>query len=399
MGVFSTGEMARRIAALRGWMARHDVDCVVATSYAGSYYLSGAPIHPFGRPVATIVPLDGDAAMVTSIIEKPHAEVQSWIGDIRTYYDHNVGPTFDDPIPPLESFVRLVAEIVVERGVERGCIGYEESQLPVQQYEALKRALPYATFLGVSTPLARLRAVLSQEELQLVRAADAISDLGLGHLLQIIGPGRSALELTESCRAIMTRAILDRYPGTPFHMHVDCGLGVKARAAGHSEWTTWDRTAAVRLGSLLELVVSVWLWGYWGNVERAVYVGTPTDAVRRGFDIMVEANETAIASIRPGISLSAIDRLTKEVFARHGFGTRSGSGCGRGIVSYEANAREQYMDLRLYSDVILEPGMAFSLEPDLHVPGIGTFRHCNTIIVTDNGCEVDSQLPRGPIVL
>ena len=53
------------------------------------------------------------------------------------------------------------------------------------------------------------------------------------------------------------------------------------------------------------------------------------------------------------------------------------------------------MDLRLYSDVILEPGMAFSLEPDLEVPGIGTFRHCNTIIVTENGCEVDSRLPRG----
>jgi Xaa-Pro dipeptidase len=399
MGVFSTGEMARRIAALRDWMARHDVDCIVATSYAGSYYLSGAPIHPFGRPIATIVPLDGDAAMVTSIIENSHTEVQSWIGDVRTYYDYNVGPTYDDPIPPLESLGRLVTEVLVERGVERGRIGYEESQLPVQQYEAFKRTLPYATFVGVSTPLQRLRAVLSQEELQLVRAADAISDLGLSHLMHIMGPGRSALELTASCRAVMTEAILDRHPGTPFHMHVDCGLGVGARSAGHSEWTTWDRTAAIRLGGLLELVVSVWLWGYWGNVERAVHVGTPNDAVWRGFDVMVEANETAIAAIRPGIPVSTVDRLAKEVFARHGFGTRSGSGCGRGIVSYEANAREQQMDLRLYSDVVLEPGMAFSLEPDLYVSGIGTFRHCNTIIVTDNGCEVDSQLPRGPIVL
>ncbi|MFN8594005.1 MAG: hypothetical protein U0031_21335, partial [Thermomicrobiales bacterium] len=48
---------------------------------------------------------------------------------------------------------------------------------------------------------------------------------------------------------------------------------------------------------------------------------------------------------------------------------------GKGI----AAARELKMDLRRYADVVLAPGMAFSLEPDLEIPGIGTFRHCNTI--------------------
>jgi Xaa-Pro dipeptidase len=95
--------------------------------------------------------------------------------------------------------------------------------------------------------------------------------------------------------------------------------------------------------------------------------------------------------------VAQVDRTTKEVFSRYGYGTPTGSGCGRGIVSYEGNARELAMDLRLYSDVVLEPGMAFSLEPDLREPGVGTFRHCNTIIVTHSGCEVDSRLPRGVI--
>jgi len=148
---------------------------------------------------------------------------------------------------------------------------------------------------------------------------------------------------------------------------------------------------------LLETVISVWLWGYWGNVERAVYVGEPTDEVRRAFEIMVEANEAAIAATRPGTPLADVDRAAKAVLTRHGYPTRTGSGCGRGITSYEADARELKMDVRLYADVILEPGMAFSLEPDLDVPGIGVFRHCNTIIVTETGCEVDSRLPRGAI--
>jgi Xaa-Pro aminopeptidase len=112
---------------------------------------------------------------------------------------------------------------------------------------------------------------------------------------------------------------------------------------------------------------------------------------------MVEANEAAIAATRPGITLADVDRAAKEAFIRHGYPTRTGSGCGRGITSYEADARELKMDLRLYADVVLEPGMAFSLEPDLDIPGMGTFRHCNTIIVTESGCEVDSRLPRGVI--
>ena len=380
-------------------MERWGLDCVVATSYAGSYYLSGAPIHPFGRPMATIIPLHGDAAMVTSIIEEPHTAVQSWIGDRRTYYDYGPRPAYDDPRTPLESFTQLVAEVLWERGIGQGRIGYEEVHLPVQQFEMLTREIPRATFVGASAILEQLRAVLSHEELRLVRAADEISDVGLGYLLRAIGPGRTARELTASCRAVMTDAVVDRFPGMPFHMHIDCGLGADARSAGHSEWTTWDQNTVVTSNRLLELVTSVWLWGYWGNVERAAYVGTPTPVVRRAFNAMVEANEAAIAAIRPGVQVHEIDRLTKAVLARHGYGTRSGSGCGRGIVSYEANAREQRMDLRLYSDVVLEPGMAFSLEPDLHLPGVGTFRHCNTIIVSDDGCEVDSQLPRGPLVL
>jgi Xaa-Pro aminopeptidase len=214
-------------------------------------------------------------------------------------------------------------------------------------------------------------------------------------LLALLAPGRTAEEITREVRAAMVAAILDRHPEMPFHLHVGCGLGEAAKGAGHSEWTTWGRDSRVEAGQVLETVLSVWLWGYWGNVERSVCVGEPSPPVRRAFEIMVEANEAAIAAIRPGLPVAEIDRITKAVFGRHGHGTVSGSGCGRGIVSYEGNARELAMDLRLYSDVALEPGMAFSLEPDLQVSGVGLFRHCNTIIVTPAGAEVDSRLPRG----
>lgn len=397
MPPFSLAEMTRRVEKVRRLMGERRLDCVIATSYVNSYYLSGAPIHPFGRPMATVVPYEGEAAMIVSIIEVEHVRAQSWIQDIETYYDYNIGPDYHDPQPPPVSFIQLVQKVLRERELIRRRIGIEDAALPLSSYLQLRSALPEAELVGVSDMLDRVRMVLSSEELELVRQADAIADLGLERLIAGVRPGISAYDLSSDVRAAMVEAILEQHPDKPFHLHVGCGLGSLEKSAGHSEWTTWNRDDRVRRGQLLETVISVWLWGYWGNVERAVFVGEPTEEVRRAFEIMIEANEEAIAAVRPGVPLAEIDRITKGVFARYGFTTRSGSGCGRGIVSYEANARELKMDVRLYSDVVLEPGMAFSLEPDLYVPGIGTFRHCNTIIVTEDGCEVDSRLPRGMI--
>ncbi len=397
MPPFSADEMRRRIENLRQRMTEDAIDCVIATSYAGSYYLSGAPIHAFGRPIATLIPRKGAAALVMSIIERDHVLQQSWITDLRTYWDYNPTPDYSDPKPPLLSWAQLLRETLTDRGLDRSRLGFEEAHLPVQHLAVLREALPDAEFIEMSETLNRLRMVMSDEELHLIRQADEIADIGQEFLIRLTAPGRSAADLTEQVRTAMTEEILNRFPDKPFHLHVGCGLGSVDKGSGHSEWTTWNRDDRIQTGQLLETVLNVWLWGYWGNVERAIYVGEPTAAVRRAFEIMIEANEAAIGLIRPGVRIRDIDRAAKDVLARYGYGTRSGSGCGRGIVSYEGNARELATDLRLYSDVVLQPGMALSVEPDLLVPEIGTFRHCNTVIVTEHGGEVDSRVPQGMI--
>jgi len=389
--------MARRIDSLRRGMAERDIDCVLGTSYVGSYYLSGVPIHWFGRPLATIIPLEGDAAMVESIIELEHTRAQSWIEDIRTYYDYNTAPSYEDPQPPLASMIELTRDVLGARGLMSARIGIEKAGMPVGHYESLRDAVPDAELVDISPLLATLRMVLSDEELALVRAADEIADIGQRALIDAVQTGKSDFEIELPVRQTMIQAVLERHPGKPFSLHAMSGLGSGTKGAGHSEWITWNDEDVVRPGQLLETVVDVWLWGYWGNVERAVAVGEPDERTGHAFEVMIEANEAAIAAVKPGVRLADVDRAAKQVLDRYGYPTMTGTGCGRGVTSYEGNARELHMDLRLYSDVVLEPGMAFSIEPDVREPGVGTFRHCNTIIVTEDGCEVDSTVPRGVI--
>jgi Xaa-Pro aminopeptidase len=372
------------------------LEAFIATSYTGSYYLSGAPIHPFGRPLATILPLKGEPVMVLSIIEQEHVEEQSWVRDLQYYWDYNPKPEFENPRPPLESLLILMKEVLQDRELAESRVGFEDATLPVSHYERLHAAFPAVTLLGASAMLDRARQVLSAEELHLLCAADSIADIGQQELINGLGRGNSAREIVTAVRTAMEEVVLARHPDYPFAFRIATGLESPLKGGGHSEWITWNAESRAKPGQVVTTGVDVLFWGYQGNVERTVVIGPPNARVRSDFEIMVEANEAAIAAVKPGTKLADVDRITKEIFERHGYGTRSGSGLGRGITSYEGNARELSMDVRLYSDVILAPGMAFSLEPDLKTKD-GTYRHCNTLIVTAEGCEVDSKLPRGLI--
>lgn len=394
MAIFTPDEMVGRLARARALMSEAGLDAVLATSYPAFYYLSGAPVHPFGRPMVALVPVKGHLGLITSVIEKGHVELQTWIGDRRYYWDYNVGPLLDRPQPPLASLLHHLRAMLVQRGLTHARIGYEDATLPVRHLEAAREAAPEVTFLSASHLLDSLRLVKSEEELTIIRAADRVSDLGQQTLIDQLRPGRTAAEIHGAAREAMVGEITRSHADVAYAVRVAVGLGSPSKSAGHSEWTTWGSGDVVRAGTVLETGVDAIFWGYTGNVERAVVVGDPSERVRRDYAVMVEANERAIEAARPGVRLADIDRICKDVFAQYGCTTRTGSGVGRGIISYEGNHRELLMDVRPYSNVVLEPGMAFSLEPDLQTPD-GVYRHCNTIIVTDDGCEVDSRIDRG----
>jgi creatinase len=395
--IFSAAEIARRQARLREAMTAASLDAVLATSCPSSYYLSGAPIHPFGRPIATLIPRDGEPGMVISIIERDHVRLQSTVEDVRTYWDHNPTPALDDPRPPLASLLVHLAALVRDRGLERGRIGYEDATLPDRHLRAILEALPAATLVPASDIVERQRLVLSEEELAVLRDADAVADVGQRTILDTIGAGAAARELHRVAIDAMEEAIMARRPDAAFALRVWPGPGGAERSAGHSEWRSYGPGDAASRGDVLVSVIDAIVWGYTGNVERTIAIGEPSERIRRDFATMVQANERAIETVRPGVTLREIDAICKAVFAAAGHGTRTGSGVGRGLISYEGNHRILPLDLRPYNELVLEPGMAFSIEPDLQT-GDGTYRHCNTIIVTADGCVVDSTIERGIIV-
>ena len=105
---------------------------------------------------------------------------------------------------------------------------------------------------------------------------------------------------------------------------------------------------------------------------------------------MQEANAAARAIIKPGIEAQEVDRAARQVIDKAGYGEyfihRTGHGMGLEIHE-EPNIVEA-------NDRLLEPGMVFTVEPGIYVPGLGGVRIEDNVLVTETGCETLTTLPR-----
>jgi Xaa-Pro aminopeptidase len=270
---FSSAEMRRRIENLKKKMQERSLDCVLAMSYHHSYYLSGAPIFPFGRPVVTVVPSDGDAAMVIGYLEKAHTERQSWIRDLRVYWDVER--------PPWESALLLTKDLLIEKGIGNGKIGFEDEEMPAAYLDYLRMILPHATFLGVSDALNSLRMIKSDEELSYIRIASDIVDTGMEKFLNTVKVGETANGIRRRVCDEMTTYALSKYPQVSFLVLGGCGVSEIEKQCGHSAgWVTYGADQKLTSG-LNYAGMDAWIWGYWGNVERNLIVGAASETLQR----------------------------------------------------------------------------------------------------------------------
>ena len=106
--------------------------------------------------------------------------------------------------------------------------------------------------------------------------------------------------------------------------------------------------------------------------------------------IVLAAQQEAICAVRPGAVARDVDSAARSLIARAGHGEHFGHGLGHGIglQVHEAPA------IRPLSETVLQPGMVFTIEPGIYLPGWGGVRIEDDVLVTPDGCEVLSHLTR-----
>ena len=228
----------------------------------------------------------------------------------------------------------------------------------------------------------RLRAIKSPEEVERLRRGCALAEAGLAHLVSGITEGQSRAEVSNLWRAGVADAVRER--------------GV-ADLTGHWDFVSvgadpWAKNGLVVRGALVKADVGCVIGGYSSDSARSYSFG-PADPVACAiYDVLREAFETGIATIRPGVALRDVYALTSAVMHRAGF-----TGYSRGHFGHSVGASvgmEEWPFISVDSAVIIEPGMVLAFETPFYANGIGSLMIEDQLLVTETGAEVMNTLPR-----
>jgi len=282
------------------------------------------------------------------------------------------------PVPA--SYDEALVGCLVAMGVT--AVGFEAAHLSYARHEWLTRTLDERD-AGVALRSTRdvveqIRMVKDGVEIATLRESAArltpVVDVALGS----VRAGVTERTVAGAIDAAMREAGYDR---TAFDTIVASGPN---SALPH--YRAGNRVLA--RGDLVVLDFGGVLDGYCSDLTRTVTVGTADAETRRVYAAVLEAQQAALAAVRPGIEASMVDAAARHVLEDRGLGDAFGHGTGHGL---GLDVHELPRITRPRSDVpsvLLEPGMVFTIEPGAYLAGWGGVRIEDDVLVTDSGCEL-----------
>lgn len=131
--------------------------------------------------------------------------------------------------------------------------------------------------------------------------------------------------------------------------------------------------------------------GYCSDLTRTFSLGKPVAKIREIFEIVLQAQQAAIAAIRPGVKNHDVDAVARGIITKAGYGDLFGHGLGHGL---GRDIHELPVLRKSGEPDVLQPGMVVTVEPGIYIPGVGGVRIEDDVLVTPDGHEVLSDLPR-----
>ncbi|MCS6852231.1 MAG: Xaa-Pro peptidase family protein [Gemmataceae bacterium] len=280
--------------------------------------------------------------------------------------------------PPRRALIAAVAETLQALGLRR--VGFESNHLTVAEYETLREQAATIDWKPGRDRVERLRAVKDADEVAAIRNAIAIAEQAFAVFRANLRPEATEKELHDQLEAAVRQA---GGRSTSFPSIVAVG---ERSALPHAPPT------GRRLGDGDFVLVD---WGavgglYHSDLTRVVAIRRILPKLEQVYAVALTAQERALRAIRPGVKAADVDAEARAAIAAAGFGdffTHS-LGHGIGLQIHEAPW------LRAGSDDTLLPGMVVTIEPGIYLPGWGGVRIEDDVLVTADGAEVLSRLPR-----
>jgi Xaa-Pro aminopeptidase len=348
-----------------------DTDGLLITPGSDLRYLIGQAGGSFERLTSLVVPAGGTPALVVPKLEAPgYADVPTdELGiDVLTWVDG------DDPYAVVADRLGKTHRVAVS------------DFTPALHVLAFRTALADAEQTLAGPIVRELRMRKDAAEIDALRKAGAAIDRVHARVGERLRPGRTEAEVGADIAA----AIVEE--GHAQADFVIVGSGPNGASPHHD---VSDRV--IERGDVVVVDIGGPIpEGYNSDSTRTYAIGEPRDAdVTATYGVLQEAQRAAVAAVRPGVTAESIDAAARDLISQAGFGEqfihRTGHGIGLDV------HEEPYIIKG--NDLLLEPGMTFSVEPGIYRPGRWGARIEDIVVVTADGVEPLNQRPHDLAVL
>jgi Xaa-Pro dipeptidase len=358
-----------RLRRLQAALVHNRLDGAVAIAGPNLFYLTGLSFHLSERPTVGFFPAHGDPVLVAGNLEQSKI-VEGAPYPVSSFY-------YTDSIGPVAAF-REAAQ-ALRMGKPR--LGVETRRMRVMELRLIEDAFLNPRIDAAEPIFASLRMAKDAEEIELMRKAVGIAERALLATLPTIRVGQTERQIAAELVVQTLRAGSD--PDLPFAPIVASGPN---SALPHAFVT--DR--ALQAGDLLTLDWGAATGGYVADLTRTYAIGEVDDRLKTIYRLVQEANTAARDATRPGASAADVDAAARQVISTGGYGEYFVHRLGHGL------GLEGHEDPSMHglNELSLEPGMTFTVEPGIYVPGLGGVRIEDDVVVTPDGVESLSRLPR-----
>ena len=339
----------RRLAAVRERLQASGADALYATPSSNLFYLTGIAFDRSERLTALLLFKDREPLVVCPAFEASRLATMSAVEEIRTWEET------EDPFRLAASYFPAAA----------GRLAVE----PSTAYDDVERLLsqrPGWKPFSASAILTALRMVKTPEEIEAIRRAIAVALPRFKKAFASLSPGSVEATIShdfggENVVQFGSSSALPHGASSPRALKKGEAVLIDA----------WDKPE-----------------GYYYDITRSTYFGTPTDEYRKIWSVVLEAQAAAIEKAAPGSACAEVDAAARRIIEKAGYGEHFTHrlGHGLGIDVHEP----PYMVAQ--NQTVLEPGMTFTSEPGIYLPGCFGVRIEDDIVVTEKGAESLSPL-------
>ena len=355
-------EMQRRLDRVRAVMAEEGLTHYVCACPDNVFYLTNFANYVHERPFILVVSLDGPLQFLVPKLEIPHVKTRS-VGDI------DLIEYFEFPAPKGETWDAKFQTAFSENariGVESIC--------PLQVYQAVPGERVRADIVDDA------RIIKSDYEIARIVYASNVATDAMKLLIASAKPGIGLMEINSKCRGLMLMKTLSDNPQA--NMLATSATSVfQPPSVSHDPHNFTDVSMVMETDGPNVSLINGTLNGYGTEVERTFFLGDVPEACIKPYETMMEARRTAFDMAKPGVSMSAVDEACNNVFKRAGYSDNllHRTGHGIGVTGHEAPFFAEGHEREI------KPGMVFTIEPGVYLPGIGGFRHSDTVLITEKG--------------